>query len=377
MKLTPPDDESSSLRQSRSFPIDTIRGISIFGILMVNLPFLFVDMAYSNQVNPSQFSIGLNIFVDSFFTIKFITIFAIIFGVGLAGQRSKLETDDSLFRAKHKSRMKIMLIFGLIHGLFLFEGDILSVYAITGLFFLRHIHKSNDVLLRRCKRVFITYLIIILIIGLLCIPLSDFDGSDDESFDEFFSGPVAFLILLFFGIIFMGPWLTSLFGIGVYLYKIEFFKPHSYPIQKRYFKRSFLALPVVVICSIAFYTVKNEGVQILFIIPWAISSFFLSLGYIGGITMLCHNQKKNNFILCLSNIGKISLSNYLFQSILCFMVTLTLKENFMVEWNYIQFMPIALLIFSIQLMLSYFLLKKYSTGPFEWLLRRFYSRGRP
>src|SRR5215470_19387264 len=111
--------------------IDTLRGIALFGILVVNLA------AFHSGLGVGFGGLGK---VDSatdamilwLFTGKFILIFSFLFGWGVHTQAAR-----EAFRARYLRRLLGLLVIGVVHGAFLFHGDILATYAILGLFMLR------------------------------------------------------------------------------------------------------------------------------------------------------------------------------------------------------------------------------------------------
>lgn len=76
--------------------------------------------------------------LDLFAQVKFLTLFALLFGAGL---------QILLKRGKRwiQSRLTLLVIFGFIHGLFLWDGDILLAYGLVGLICWRMIRDAQDV----------------------------------------------------------------------------------------------------------------------------------------------------------------------------------------------------------------------------------------
>lgn len=81
---------------------------------------------------PNEGATALSYWVmETFFHEKFLTIFSMLFGVSLflvGGDGSDPQKGKILLR-----RLAILLAFGLLHGFAIWWGDILSLYAITGL----------------------------------------------------------------------------------------------------------------------------------------------------------------------------------------------------------------------------------------------------
>lgn len=115
--------------------LDVLRGLAILGILAVNAPFFAAP--WQAALNPTLAPIAIDDgdawawFVPHvFFEAKFITLFSLLFGVSLylvGGERSDKERGKVLRR-----RLGWMLLFGLIHGMAIWYGDILLVYALSG-----------------------------------------------------------------------------------------------------------------------------------------------------------------------------------------------------------------------------------------------------
>jgi uncharacterized protein len=115
--------------------LDVMRGLAILGILAVNAPFFAAP--WQTGINPSLPPLGVNdqtlwswFVMHVFFEFKFITLFSILFGASIflvGGERSDKERGGVLRR-----RLFWLLVFGLIHALLIWYGDILVTYALTG-----------------------------------------------------------------------------------------------------------------------------------------------------------------------------------------------------------------------------------------------------
>jgi uncharacterized protein len=109
--------------------IDSIRGLAVFGILWVNV-FLRSDPIQLNAL-PADHD-WLNWFVALSGTLKFRSMFAFLFGLGMAMQASRARDDRAFVRA-YIRRLSILLLFGVAHFAFLWPGDILAMYAVAGM----------------------------------------------------------------------------------------------------------------------------------------------------------------------------------------------------------------------------------------------------
>ena len=127
--------------KDRVILLDVLRGLAILGILAVNAmafawPF---EVFMSPEAAPfleggvqSRDNATATWVVDVFFKDKMRTLFAMLFGVSIflvGGERSDAARGKLL-----RSRLFWMAVFGLIHGLGLWFGDILLLYAWSGVF---------------------------------------------------------------------------------------------------------------------------------------------------------------------------------------------------------------------------------------------------
>lgn len=129
----------SLVERERFKEIDSLRGIALFGILLVNMlffhsPYIYIDPFTWYQLPKDQQAYQL---IDIWVQGSFYPIFAMLFGFGLALQAEKMKEQFLRFGMK---RMGILLLIGIAHVLFLWAGDILITYAAAGfvlLFLLR------------------------------------------------------------------------------------------------------------------------------------------------------------------------------------------------------------------------------------------------
>jgi len=120
--------------------IDSVRGIALLGILLMNIPFF--SMAFQigeNLMIRNEFS-GRNYYtwwiVNGFFEGTMRGLFSMLFGAGSILLLSRLEKKSGSVSAAdvYYRRLIWLLIFGIINAfVFLWPGDILYSYAICGL----------------------------------------------------------------------------------------------------------------------------------------------------------------------------------------------------------------------------------------------------
>ena len=127
---------------SRLLSVDAVRGFALLGILAMNIKtFALPYAAYFNPTVLLPYD-GVNrwtyIAVHAIFDLKMMTLFSMLFGVGLMIYAQKIERGVELprVRALWFRRMFVLLLMGMAHAYLLWEGDILVAYAVCGIVFL-------------------------------------------------------------------------------------------------------------------------------------------------------------------------------------------------------------------------------------------------
>lgn len=114
--------------------IDCIRGFALLGIFMVNLPIMLgiFTTLEKEEVKINQWS---EIFLNLFISNKFFVLFSFLFGLSFFIFMSRAEA-KGYGKKLFARRLLFLLLFGIIHRLFFWTGDVLLLYAVTGYFLL-------------------------------------------------------------------------------------------------------------------------------------------------------------------------------------------------------------------------------------------------
>jgi uncharacterized protein len=135
----PPAASSPAIPPIERFDsVDLIRGTAVCGILVMNIvSFAMPAAAYLNpeaylgdRLSSHLVYALTHIFADQ----KFMGLFSLLFGSSVMLFLHKLEASSLTPLRFYYSRTLWLLVFGLLHGLLLWEGDILLYYALGGLF---------------------------------------------------------------------------------------------------------------------------------------------------------------------------------------------------------------------------------------------------
>lgn len=117
--------------------IDVIRGFALLGILAMNIiSFGLPSVAYERPSLAGGFT-GANfaawLICFLFFEGKMMSLFSMLFGAGLVLMSNRAEERGRSALGVYYRRVLWLLVFGLIHGYLIWVGDILYTYAVCGL----------------------------------------------------------------------------------------------------------------------------------------------------------------------------------------------------------------------------------------------------
>jgi len=129
-------------KNGRIDSLDLIRGVAILSILFMNImsmaappiayyvPEWFPGAGAGAGAGDRIIYVIQSLFVES----RFMSLFSLLFGVGLAIQTDGMIARGIAPRRWIRRRLAWLLLFGLLHGFLVWAGDILTLYAVTGLF---------------------------------------------------------------------------------------------------------------------------------------------------------------------------------------------------------------------------------------------------
>ena len=119
--------------------VDIARGIALLGILFVNARFFFGPFGF--VMDPSVAIDGSAreasdtaawFFVETFCTFKFISLFSMLFGFGLAMQAARARASGRSPWPTGLRRLGLLAVVGIVHWSIVWLGDILMLYALLG-----------------------------------------------------------------------------------------------------------------------------------------------------------------------------------------------------------------------------------------------------
>jgi uncharacterized protein len=122
--------------------LDILRGFALMGILLMNIEWFSRPIISSGVVDIELSGVdhAVGWLIRCFVEGKFYKLFALLFGMGFAVMLTQAIRKQRPFAAWFSRRMFVLFVIGIIHMFFVWQGDILHAYAVTGLLMLGFIY---------------------------------------------------------------------------------------------------------------------------------------------------------------------------------------------------------------------------------------------
>ncbi|RBP57841.1 DUF418 domain-containing protein YeiB [Brenneria salicis] len=375
---------SQSMPPSRIATLDFARGVAVLGILLLNITaFGLPKAAYLNpayQGPPSLSDVWTWVVMDLLVQAKFLTLFSILFGAGL---------HLLLPRGKRwvHARLFWLMLIGLGHAIFFWDGDILLDYGLMGLVCYGMIRLADDsrALLRTGAIMYLAGICILLVLSqLLSLQPGRFwlpSATDiaNEVFWQTSGGPLAWrhrVDLLTDSLLSLGVqygWLLAgLMLLGAGLMRSGWLKGEFSP--GHYRKMALWLIPLALMINSIGVTAQwlvqweYRWSGLLLQIPRELSAPLQAVGYLAlcyGFWPMLSQWRITHWI---GDVGRMALSNYLLQTLLC--TALFNHLGFFMSFDRLQLAAIVPCIWTVNLVFSHYWLRYFRQGPIEWLWRQ-------
>tara|TARA_R110002167_G_scaffold195810_6_gene398795 strand:+ start:25875 stop:27023 length:1149 start_codon:yes stop_codon:yes gene_type:complete len=379
------DEHDAPIKQARLANLDAIRGLGVLGIFFLNIYFMgnsFFGYA-PHEVQPTS-DIILLIFSNFFLEGRFFSLFAMIFGVGMLiqyqRQQMRMDTATTIQRNNRiKCRLYWLIAFGVMHAIFIFPGDILLSYGVSGLLAFRYISLSADELIRKAKWFIFLSLIPIALISLM--PDDQVYSRDSAFFIEqlaawtgSYQQQLTLHLTMFAYMLAVIPltlmwYITGLMLLGMALYKRNIFVDGLD--NKTLWQCVFWAITLASLDSILSLSGNQMLESMSDLLLW-FSAIATALIYIHIIVKFCKNTPHR--LKLLQNVGRMAFSLYILQSIVGILLLRYIAPDWLYSLDRIGYVSIAIIYSVFQLLLADVYLRKFNQGPLEKLWRVLVSR---
>ena len=363
--------------QERIVMIDIIRGIALFGILTINMKSYyspeFIESMYGITPNVEGFDKIVHIFYQLFIQMKFYPIFSLLFGLSFY-----LFLNKGFDVLLYSRRMLILFFIGLLHLVFVWYGDILHVYALTSIFLLLFYQMSSKWILYWVAALLTVYHLFISWTDFLTtntsIEKNDYSSllmNYNSIYQEasYIDWVLYRLNIEVIPVIFQFPFIfipvLAWFLLGLYVGKEELYKrtPSNLVRVKLWWRISLFVSFVFLILSLLAYFYLSSTLYFL----TSASGIGMAILYITSIYVFYDHPIVKAVLYPLRYVGRMSLSNYLFQSI--FLISFFRIFNLYNQISLFQGLILSVIVFLFQLIVSIYWLTYFQQGPIEWIWR--------
>ncbi|MCY7500397.1 DUF418 domain-containing protein [Bacillus pumilus] len=368
------------LKGSRVEFIDSLRGFSLLGILIVNMLNFQYDYDFEKMFDSSIWGQEFGVYVtEILFQGSFYPIFSFLFGYSFIKLIESTKAKGLNTNAIVVRRGFGLIVLGMLHYIFIWNGDILMYYGACMFFLLMFLSS-------RIK----TMLIWSGVLGALSLVVLPYlmtfvYGNDDLLTDVYAKGAYGDIMLsritieddmmivtiimaivtitlmpilgFLFGTIMVGPFALLGMAIGKKGHLTEEDRGMAY--RKGWVGMIIIGLALK--CATFIDAPWSEMVMTL-------GGYVLAIGYIQAFIVFYYSKAAEGLKRLLAGLGRLSLSNYLAQSIICTTIFYSYGLGLFGQMGSIFGLLLAVGLYTAQLFISYLYLKKWRRGPVEWMM---------
>lgn len=384
----------------RMIVLDILRGFALFGILLANAlifsGIFFADMVGAIESTPLDTAVFY--LQETFIHGKFYSIFSILFGIGFyifySRAAERVPRPGRLFAR----RLAILLGIGLIHATLIWAGDILILYALIGFLLLAFFHCKPNTLL-----VWVAVLLGFKL-GLYAImwasgmhspmgPPPPGTVPDPNAFNpiqamlEGFRGNYP-EVLQANAVLLSGRWMDlilslrpfpvlAMFLLGLWIGK-QGIAANLAGNRNLLKKTALIGLAVGIPVNVAWAWLGSDATPYLpgspmgglEVLVQTVGVPLLAVGYMSVIALLMSGAEHGGVLKWLAPVGRMALTNYLMQSVLCGLIFYGYGLGYYAEVGFAVATAMVVPVFVFQMVFSAWWLGRFRFGPVEALWRR-------
>lgn len=378
--------------------LDVVRGFALFGVLAVNAPYFAAPL--SSVINPAYGPLAVSsaslwswFGPYVFFEYKSMALFSMLFGASLflvGGERG-----DPVRSRVVRRRLGWLALFGLVHGVFFWFGDILLSYALTGFLVLRVRSWTASRLLILGLFLFASSMGLLALLTAMIAQLSPAEhaaflaeswsppasalAAEIAAYNRGLGGAFAANLAAWASqqaqvLLLLTPRTAGLMMIGMALLKNGFLAGRA---DGRTY-RTWLAVGGVSLAVLIWngWEIVRLGfpmvrMQVAGTLLTAGLAPIVALGYAAGLILVLRARLLVRLTAALAAFGRMAFTNYLVQSIILSTMFWSGRGlGLYGELSRPAVAAVAILLFATQMAASVLCLRRFDHGPFEWVWRR-------
>jgi uncharacterized protein len=359
--------------------VDILRGLALFGVMAVNVVMGFrisVFDRYFADDAPAWSLDGIVSLLLSFLVGgKALTIFTLLFGAGLAIQAERLRhTENALVLLLR--RLAVLLAIGLVHLLLIWNGDILTAYAVAGFIVLPFLFGSTRLLARGALCFFGVHLLLLMF---LPHPTPDTKWLNDyfvAARTTHWTGAIVDVVAFNLrGLSYVALWhlyalprTLALFLLGALAWRSDILRdPGAH--------RGLLKVAAWVGCAggvvlaIAATAIMGSDIPPVAYVLGEGSVTSLALGYGAAVLVVATNPRGQRWLAWAAPVGRMAFTNYLAQSAIFAFVFFGYGLGLFGRIGAAVTLLFGMVVYALQAIASAYWLRRHRFGPMEWLWR--------
>lgn len=376
---------ASTPKKQRIIELDVLRGMSLFGILLMNIlvfsfPYEHVRLDVALQgVNGFLFRVVSLLVIGSFYPI-----FSFLFGFSLMLIYHSTQQRGIAFKPVMIRRLIFLALLGLIHGFFFYSGDILFTYAVMGFGAMWRTTSSVKRLKNAAIILFAIKVVIwglpFLIMGWMTKAKLPFSGGSQAELNNVLQAQTSVHYIDFF--LYNAQDNFSNIAATLTLDWLDIFpylllgmaamKGHFVTWVKEHPTRaikwgSLFIIIGVLIKFLGAYAITNPGYMMF---SFTVGGPLLSVGIVLLFFHMMQYHTAQKFLGPFRYLGKMSLSVYLSQTLVCMFFFAGFGLGFYNQLPLYQTYLFALALFLVQVVICYVYQRQFTQGPIEWVWRK-------
>lgn len=386
-------------KPTRMTIIDALREIALAGIVICHMVENFIGApapeSFNEAVRPGTIDAIVDGLIFFFLRGKFIALFSFLFGLSFFIQMDNGAKKGTYFGGRFLWRLALLLLIGYAHSLF-YRGDILTIYAILGVFLIPFYRSKNKLALGFAALLFLglgRYIIFFLTHG-------DSIWGGELSMDSNAPGVIEYYNILKNGSLFdvfninavdghkdkmdfqfnffgRGYYTFAFFLVGLYVGRSGFFK--NFREEKKLTRRILIWSGIVfvlglIITATSFASLGENATlenwtAMTGLTGMDLANTAMTFIWIAVFVILYRKVKWEKWLSNFAPYGRMALTNYVLQSLIGTAMLYGWGLGLIGELRHLYTFALAFILIAFQVWYSKLWLRHFAYGPLEWAWR--------
>src|SRR5947208_4935671 len=357
--------------------IDVLRGLALLGVLAINVVTIFRVSIFERFLPQNALASPIDSAVETVLMLavdlKALALFSLLFGAGLSIQFERL-ANSGRRTALLVRRLAVLLAFGLIHLCLIWNGDILTEYALAGLIVLPFLFGPRWLLAAAALASLGLYL------AMQAFPPPGWWPStaalrQDVAEAHRIYATGGFLDVLAFRLreiplfvplhVFIFPRTIGLFLLGAFAWRTGILRS---PPRHLLFSIATACIGIgaaLILCHAGGCIARGR----IGALAEPLGTILLALGYAAAIIGIANLERGKRLLGWAAPLGRMAFTNYLAQSLIFGWIFYGYGLGLFGRLGVASALAIGVAVYAAQVVFSAWWLRRYRYGPVEWLWR--------